>query len=926
MKRAIQILCMAAVAGLVFAVAPTGAQEIYQWDAQSGSGSTVEDGEGTWEVGVGNWQNQTTPGNDVIWVDGNDAVFGGGGSGTAGKVLIGTVAPARLTFNEPFDGNYTLSRGMIRLDNGSVPVDDNPFIVTDSATGTTTVSSSLTLNNDTTVNTTNAASALTLSGGGGGAYRLHKDGPGTLTLSGPAAFSLGNGVNRNQGWRVNGGKLVIDGNVTFADGNNGQLTSTGASLDITGTFTSGGHDQLLRGTTTLSGTGRWNLRGDGVFAVANGENETATLNIRDSAVLDIDRTAGVSGVGNWSPGSLVLCMGWGPCTGTVNQDGGTVNVTSPVKPWGTNGGPGLVMGGFTSRPHEAKVETYNLNGGTLNASGVFNTNGLDPWAPGVLADPALGGHTAIFNFNGGLLKASQDDSTDPVVVSEGLNHLMGNLTHAYVKVGGAMIDTNGFNASINQALEHDPVLGGAPDGGLRKLGDGTLTLLRASTYTGGTTIRGGTLAISADGQLGSGGVTMDGGMIGIVGTALDDIGDISNTVAITSNGGGFDILDPAHTFLVDTVISGSGSLTKAGPGTLTLTRANTYGGATIIAGGTLGGTGSVAGAVAVASGGTLAPGASVGTFTVNNNLAMAPGGAIAIEVAPATHDQLVVTGMAALNGTLAVTALPDAATLDDVPLGTEFLVLTCATRDPDGAGPLPPTTFAASTGTLLSTQFALAPLYDFGGASGVTLKAAIPGDVELDLDVDFSDFTFFAANYNQAGKSWVDGDFNGNGAVNFWDFTYLAANYGIDVDSTSAGEAEAPSAGEVELHVDVITGEMWLVGNAATLSGYSITSTAGTLIPDGDGNATPFQFYLSNVANDIAAASVGQGVLVDGELALDATFDVTPPLSLPPDLIFSYGVYGQGGSLSGQVVVVPEPATLSLLALGGLAVLRRRRR
>jgi len=37
-------------------------------------------------------------------------------------------------------------------------------------------------------------------------------------------------------------------------------------------------------------------------------------------------------------------------------------------------------------------------------------------------------------------------------------------------------------------------------------------------------------------------------------------------------------------------------------------------------------------------------------------------------------------------------------------------------------------------------------------------------------------------------------------------------------------------------------------------------------------------------------------------------------------------MFGQGGSVSGQVIVVPEPATLSLLALGGLAVLHRRRR
>jgi len=129
---------------------------------------------------------------------------------------------------------------------------------------------------------------------------------------------------------------------------------------------------------------------------------------------------------------------------------------------------------------------------------------------------------------------------------------------------------------------------------------------------------------------------------------------------------------------------------------------------------------------------------------------------------------------------------------------------------------------------------------------------------------------------------------------------------GSDADSP----AEAPSAGTVELHVNIVTGEMRLVGNAATLSGYSITSAAGTLIPDSDG-ADPFQLYLSNLATDITAVSVGVGVLVDGLLPLDAAFDVTPPLSLPPDLILSYGVFGQGGPVSGDVIIGPVPPTLT---------------
>lgn len=205
-------------------------------------------------------------------------------------------------------------------------------------------------------------------------------------------------------------------------------------------------------------------------------------------------------------------------------------------------------------------------------------------------------------------------------------------------------------------------------------------------------------------------------------------------------------------------------------------------------------------------------------------------------------------------------------------------------------------------------------------ANGATVTIARPGDFDLDKTVGFSDFTYLAAKYGQSGMSWVDGDCDGSGDVTFGDFTYLAAFYGTtDPDSPPA---PAPASGAVELVVDVTTGEMWLRGNAATLSGYNILSASGSLIPDGDGTATPFQFYLSNLAADVSAASLGVGVGVNGDVALDPAYDTAGTM----DLTFSYGVFGQGGSVSGNIVTIPEPTTMALLALGALGVLRRRRR
>ena len=58
------------------------------------------------------------------------------------------------------------------------------------------------------------------------------------------------------------------------------------------------------------------------------------------------------------------------------------------------------------------------------------------------------------------------------------------------------VDTNGFNTTVNQAINGT--------GDLTKAGDGVLTLASiANTYDGDTIVEGGTLAIAADGSLGS---------------------------------------------------------------------------------------------------------------------------------------------------------------------------------------------------------------------------------------------------------------------------------------------------------------------------------------------------------------------------------------------------------------------------------------
>ena len=66
------------------------------------------------------------------------------------------------------------------------------------------------------------------------------------------------------------------------------------------------------------------------------------------------------------------------------------------------------------------------------------------------------------------------------------------------------------------------------------------------------------------------------------------------------------------------------------------------------------------------------------------------------------------------------------------------------------------------------------------------------GDVDLDQDVDFSDFTQLAMNYNR-NEGWAGGDFDGSGRTDFKDFLGLAANFGNQPSAEAAAVPE-PSA------------------------------------------------------------------------------------------------------------------------------------
>jgi fibronectin-binding autotransporter adhesin len=159
-----------------------------------------------------------------------------------------------------------------------------------------------------------------------------------------------------------------------------------------------------------------------------------------------------------------------------------------------------------------------------------------------------------------------------------------------------------------------------------KNGAGTLILDADNSYTGGTIINGGTLAIGPGGSI----TTSSGVDLTATGTVFDISTGGFQTITNLSGVSGSTVALGANTLTVGTTTStvfagaianggigsgAGGSLVKQGSGTLTLTGANTYTGATTINNGTL----------ALGTGGSIASSGGVNLSGANTTFDISTG-------------------------------------------------------------------------------------------------------------------------------------------------------------------------------------------------------------------------------------------------------------------------------------------------------------
>ncbi|WP_145511395.1 autotransporter outer membrane beta-barrel domain-containing protein [Yersinia kristensenii] len=280
-----------------------------------------------------------------------------------------------------------------------------------------------------------------------------------------------------------------------------------------------------------------------------------------------------------------------------------------------------------------EVTAWNINAGTLSVSSNSNLGAAEralTFGSGTLENTAVisTARDMLLNTSGTLKTDANLTATGQIsglgsLVKTGTAALILTNNNTYaggttINAGTLQIGNGGTTGSVvgdivnnsalsfnrSDALTYGGVISGS--GSLNQAGNDVLTLTGDNTYAGGTTISAGTL------QIGNGGTT---GSVA---------GDIINNSALS--------FSRSDALAYGGVISGSGSVVKAGNDVLTLTGNNTFTGDTTISAGTL----------QIGNGGTT--GAIVGNIINNSVLSFNRSGILAYDGVISGSGSLVKTG------------------------------------------------------------------------------------------------------------------------------------------------------------------------------------------------------------------------------------------------------------------------------------------
>ena len=405
------------------------------------------------------------------------------------------------------------------------------------------------------------------------------------------------------------------------------ITDAGGLVDFSGTSGPSGNNRITAGS--IEGAGTYNLGGNTLIVGLNGLSTTVSGTINDGGA-----SGGIgASLVKLGAGTLVL-SGDNTYTGLTAILAGTLQL-------GDGGTSGSILGNVFDHTTLAvnRSDTYTHAGRIIGDGAVVQAG------PGTTIltgnNLYLGGTT----ISAGTLQLGNGGTSGSIV--------------------GDVVDNGIFAINRSDTYSFGGAISGS--GAVVQIGPGTTILTGTNSYSGGTAINAGVLAVSADANLGAaaGGLAFNGG-------TLQFLSGFTTSRAVTLNAGGGAFDTNGNSATLAGAIGGSGGLSKIGAGTLTLTGASSYRGATAVnagalvvngsiansavtvnAGAVLSGVGTV-GATTINSGGTFAPGNSPGTMTVAGNLAFQSGALYLVQINPSTASSAnaITGGSAALAGTV----------------------------------------------------------------------------------------------------------------------------------------------------------------------------------------------------------------------------------------------------------------------------------
>ena len=320
--------------------------------------------------------------------------------------------------------------------------------------------------------------------------------------------------------------------------------------------------------------------GAGTLTLSGSNSYTGATSV-NAGVLALGTSTALAGGGNLSFGGGTLRF----------SAANTVDYSGRIK---SSGSSVSIDTNSQSVTFGSSIDSTNTGGLTKLGAGTLTLSGSNSYT----GSTRLGSGTLVVGNASALAASTLDmNSADSGSVTFSQDSTLGGLT------GSRDLDMGTRTLSIGNNNQSTTYSGRLSNGGLTKLGSGTLTLSGSNSYTGATSVNAGVLALGTSTALAGGGNLSFGG--GTLRFSAANTVDYSGRIKSSGSSVSIDTNSQSVTFGSSIDSTNTGGLTKLSSGTLTLSGSNSYSGNTTISGGRLTlsgngvlGSGSYAGAIA----------------------------------------------------------------------------------------------------------------------------------------------------------------------------------------------------------------------------------------------------------------------------------------------------------------------------------------